>query len=375
VIEFSAIGIIFGWVILAALLSWLAPEAWRMRLAATCGAGLLASLSPLSLAILAAATLASFHISRLRRHQRAARYALMISLAVGYLLLLWRSAADQNHVGGTGWLLPFGMAYYVLRLVHYLSEMDRGTLRPHSLTDYICYQFFAPTLAVGPIHRFDGFLRDLRRRRWDPDLVSAGLGRVLTGAARIVILGNYLLAQKLDGTLRLAVSGSPAWTLYLDTLLYWLNIYIQFGGYSDLAIGFGAIMGFQIPENFNLPFLARNIGDFWRRWHMTLSGWCRDYVYLPVLALTRRPFLAFSGSMLVLGLWHAVSLHYILWGLYHATGLTVWRQFEKRSAGWQQNLSRPARWCWEGAARVLTLHFVIFSYPIANAIEQLILAP
>lgn len=371
-VETSSIALIFTWIALAVLMSWMAPETWRMPLASLCGAGLLASLSPISLAFLGVFTIASYRVGRLRRHQKPAGICLILLLIALYLWLLWQSAASQSGSFGRI-LLPFGMAYYVLRVVHYLLEVGRGTIRQHGFLDYACYQFFAPTLPVGPIHRFDTFLRDLRRRRWDPDLLNVGLSRILMGATKIILLGNYLLSQTLYWPMREMVQSSPWASLYVDTILYWLNIYIQFAGYSDVAIGAGAVMGFHIPENFNFPFLARNISDFWRRWHMTLSGWCRDYIFKPVLAQFRQPILAFSTSMIALGLWHAVSLHYILWGFYHAIGLTIWRRFEKMSAGWQERLSRPALWLWDGCARFLTLNFVICSYPVANAIERLIL--
>lgn len=229
------------------------------------------------------------------------------------------------------------------------------------------FQFFPATLFVGPINRFEEFLRDIRRRRFDQARVSSGLQRILTGAVKIVVIANYLIADKLPalGDLGLGSVGH----LYVDAILFWFKLYIFFSGYSDIAIGFGAVLGMRLPENFNWPFLAGNIGDFWRRWHITLSNWCRDYVHLPVLARWRRPAVATTASMLVLGLWHEASTHYLLWGLYHAAGLTVWRRFEAATQSTQAALGSVLRSLWRAAATLLTLHFVMFSYPVVEAIE------
>ena len=367
----TAIGFIFAWLVAAALVSWVCPERWRTIGVASCGAGLLACLSPISLAFLAAGTGVTYLVGRQKERHKLATVLTIVPIVAIYLLILWLSPADSS--GVPSFLVPLGMSYYVLRLIHYLVESEKGSFRAHTLADYACYQFLPATIPVGPIHRFDQFLKELRRRRWDPDLVSEGASRVLAGAFKIIVLGNFVLNIELASSFEKLGAGSAALSTYLDTIRYWLNIYLQFGGYSDLAIGFGAIMGFHLPENFNWPFLARNIGQFWRRWHMTLSGWCRDYIYMPVLATWRKPALASSAAMVVLGLWHAVSFHYLIWGLYHATGLIVWRRFDKYTSPLREKLSVPVQNLWHGAACVLTLHFVMFSYPVANALEHLVM--
>jgi alginate O-acetyltransferase complex protein AlgI len=360
-----------AWALLAGAASWLLRPTWRTCALIAAGAGALAILSWPSLICLAAATAATYRIGRLRAHRVTAGVAAIALIAGAYLVLLWRSgsipADDTLRI-----VLPLGMAYYVLRLIHYLIEVDRDGFRAHRLTDYAAYQFFPATLAVGPIHRFDVFLRDLRRRRWDSQLASWGASRVLGGLLKIVLLGNLLLHQRLAPAVAAADLGGFE-RIYADTVVYWLNVYVQFSGYSSVAVGLGAILGFEVPENFNWPFLARNIGEFWRRWHMTLSGWCRDYIYTPALAAWRMPLAASAASMIVLGVWHEVSLHYVLWGLYHALGLTAWRRFDAVYTPLAARLPRPVLIGWAGFARILTVHFVMFSYPTANAIERLVL--
>lgn len=360
-----------GWVLLAGTAAWLLKPSWRTGALIAAGAGELAILSWPSLLCLGLATVATYRIGRLGAHRIAAASAAIAGIIALYLVLLWRAGAMPAD-GALRVILPLGMAYYVLRLVHYLIEVDRDGFRDHSLADYAAYQFFPATLPVGPIHRFDGFLRDLRRRRWDSQQASWGASRVLGGLVKTVLVGDLLLQQRIVPALD-AAHLAGFWGLYANTVVYWLNIYIQFSGYSSIAIGVGALLGFQMPENFHWPLLSRNIGDFWRRWHMTLSGWCRDYVYTPALAAWRIPLLASAASMLVLGLWHAVSLHYVVWGLYHALGLTAWRRFEMVYAPVAARLPRAALVAWSGVARALTLNFVMFSYPTANAVEHWVL--
>ena len=325
---------------------------------------MLALLSPLSLVFLAAATAASIFVGRARSPlvTRSFVAAVLAAYAVFLLLNLWGDALSVGH-----WVLPFAMAYSTLRLIHYALEADRGSLGAHSGADVIVYQFFPAALAVGPINRFGDFQRDLRRRRWDPELFSTGLTRILTGAVKIVILGNFIVAQLLGERIE-AMGGIAGW--YLRQLHFWLSLYIQFSGYTDVAIGAGACLGFRLPENFNFPFVARNIGDFWRRWHITLANWCRDYVYMPVLARWRSTRMAMTASMLTIGLWHEASIHYVLWGLYHAFGLTTWRAFEGRFRPIYDRQSTAARRAWTFAAWVVTIHFVVFSYTVTTWIEQ-----
>ena len=368
-IDSGTILLAFAWLLAASVAGWGLPARWQIPAITLSGAGLLGSLSPPSLAVLATATAGSVLLVRSRAGPNATAGFIVI-VAIAYAAFLVR-AGPFGPPGWRGAVVPLGMAYYVLRLIHYVIEGGRGSLRRHEWFEAVHYQLFPPVLLVGPINRFDDFLRDLRRRRWDDALFSDGLARILTGAVKIVLVANYLVGEKLDALRGLELGTIGA--VYVDTVLFWINLYVQFSGYSDVAIGVGAVLGFRMPENFSWPFLARNIGDFWRRWHITLSNWCRDYVYMPVLARWRRPALAITTSMIVLGLWHEASIHYLLWGLYHASGLTVWRRFEAATRPAYERATRVARTGWDTTATLLTLHFVMFSYPVVGAIEKAII--
>jgi D-alanyl-lipoteichoic acid acyltransferase DltB (MBOAT superfamily) len=347
------------------ILGWSLPDRWRMPAVCTCGAAMMGIVSPTSLLFLLVASCAAISVTRSgSRTLLTPIFIMTVALGYGFLLVL-NSWGDTLAVGH--WVLPFAMAYSSLRLIHYVLEADRGNLPSHGWREAAMYQFFPPSLAVGPINRFGDFHRDLRRRRWDAEQFSMGLTRILFGAAKVVVLGNFIIAEILGYRLY-RLDGMTGW--YFRQIGFWLNLYVQFSGYTDVAIGFGALLGFRLPENFRYPFLASNIGDFWRRWHITLANWCRDYVYLPVLARWRSPRLAMTASMLTIGLWHEASARYVLWGLYHASGLNIWRAFQKRYYYAYERQTPTVRHAWTVLAWLLTVHFVIFSYAITTWVDQ-----
>jgi D-alanyl-lipoteichoic acid acyltransferase DltB (MBOAT superfamily) len=222
---------------------------------------------------------------------------------------------------------------------------------------------------VGPINRFESFKRDLRRRRWDTELFSGGLERILFGYFKVVVLANFLISIWLRNYAAM-FSGNVISKAYMDAAVSWMNLYIQFSGYSDIAIGFSALAGFRIIENFNYPFLATNILEFWQRWHISLTSWCRDYVYKPVLSFTRKPFLSICFTMIVIGLWHEVSLRYLLWGLYHSLGITVYLLIRKTCIKEGGKYGRLTVIAGRFSGWFITMNFVILSYPITKYIND-----
>lgn len=211
-----------------------------------------------------------------------------------------------------GSILPLGLSYYSFRQIHYCIEAYKKQLPQHTITDYLSYLFFLPTILIGPINRFQPFFKHLQRRRWDSTMFSSGLERILYGMAKITVLGNWIFNFKLNNYIN-TIKTDHSWLAdYLELIRYVGNSYVQFAGYSDVAIGLSMLLGFKITENFNLPFIATNIADFWRRWHISLSGWCRDYVFYPFLGMTRNSIISVIMSMLVLGAWHEISIRYLL---------------------------------------------------------------
>lgn len=360
------------WSALAIPLAWLLPARWQLPAIAACGMGFLGCVSPLSLAVLAGGTLASFLVAQRAAAGHPAFLFGTMAIVVTFVAFMAVGGSGSGEIG-VGVVLPVGMAFYCLRLIHYLIDGYKGVLRPHGLLDCLAYQFLPGAIPVGPIHRFDDFLRDARRRRWDSQQCSEGLRRVLYGLAKLIVLGNYVVALKLTALLAGSLAATGIEAAYAEAVLFWIKLYVFFSGYSDIAIGFAALTGFRLRENFDWPLLSRNIGEFWQRWHMSLSAWCRDYVFTPALSLTRSHVLAVLASMLVLGLWHELSLRYLLWGAYHGLGIAAHRWFARRTGPFEAGLPRPAQRLWRFLATVLTLHFVLFSFAATRAVERFLL--
>jgi Predicted membrane protein involved in D-alanine export len=255
-----------------------------------------------------------------------------IALVVANLLLFKYLPA-----GGAGWIerigFPLGISFLSFRLIHLLVEQERGTLPMMSAGDYFLYAFFFPIWLAGPIERFDRFLAGRRDGVSADDLVT-GANRVAVGLVKVFFVSRIVLPGLYDAaaTPDTVVAGMDAlgpldvWRYLFVT---YAILYCDFSGYSDLAIGLSRLFGFRIMENFNFPFLATNMSDYWRRWHISLAQWCQSYVYMPVLARTRRPNVALFSSFLVMGVWHAASPHWVLWGMWHALGVTIYRYWDR----------------------------------------------
>lgn len=352
---------VFFWLLATAAVSWCIPGmAQKYYFAAVC-AFFLGVYSPVSLAILLVTASIVYAVCRLGRNQTG----LMIS-AIGGIssILIYYKMRSEYNVGmdNSVLVIPLGLSYYSFRQIHYIFESMKKNCPRHSFGDYIAYLFFLPAIMAGPIHRFPEFKRDLERRRFDKAYVSAGLERIVYGYFKIAVLGNFLISHVFIEFLIELEEMHPALAAYLDCFRYFGHLYFQFSGYTDVVIGFSLIMGFRIMENFNVPLIATNIQDFWQRWHISLSSWCRDYVYTPVAALTRIPSMAIISSMLVLALWHEISLRYLLWGMYHGAGIVIWHLWRKSPLSGTAPKGLVTRWIVRLLSIIVTLHFVAFSF-------------
>ena len=355
---------VFLWLTGAAVCAWALPRAAQPLGAALCTAAFLAYHAPLSLLILSATSLSVFVVLR---RERVPAAIVLYSIGIIAAIFVWfKLHSDAGPAGAARSVMPLGLSYYSFRQIHYIFESYKRKLADHTLSDYLCYLFFLPTLHVGPIHRFPEFLRDLKRRRWDPTNGSLGLERILYGYVKIVFLGNYLTERQFELLINSVGGSSLALTVYLHSLSQWANLYFQFSGYSDVAIGFSLFMGFHVRENFNRPFLAENVVDFWQRWHMSLTSWCKDYVFIPLASLTRLPVLSVLAAMLILGLWHEFSGRYVLWGCYQAAGILLWHWFQdvkKSLPEWKHRWVRPLM---RLASVLLTLNFIVTSMIVSK---------
>src|SRR5690606_12379997 len=225
---------------------------------------------------------------------------------------------------------------------------------------FACYVFLLPIFTAGPIERSDHCLA-ARESAGRLAATAEGLTRIAHGLIKKFVIGNPVLlppnAGATDARIVLQrLTALPPRKVAGFCALTFLYRYLDFSAYSDIAIGASRLFGLRIMENFNWPILAQNIGAFWKRWHMTLAGWCQSYVYMPTIGLTRNPYVATYATFAAIGLWHSASFGWLAWGLYHATGLSVYGYWnrERRRRKWR-GLDRPG-WRWVGVP--VTLAFV-----------------
>ena len=225
-------------------------------------------------------------------------------------------------------LLPIGISFYTFQAMSYLWDVRRGTIRairnPFRLGAYIT---MFPQLIAGPIVR----AADIRSRLDAPQMSLKatwhGMLRFIRGLGKKVLLAN-MLAPLVEQVTSSSPDETSIGLLWFTVLCYAFQIYFDFSGYSDMAIGMGEILGFRFPENFNFPYTATSVRDFWRRWHMTLSSWLRDYVYIPLGGSRKgnaRTYLNLLLVFLVCGFWHGASWNFVLWGLWYGLWLIVER--------------------------------------------------
>lgn len=343
---------------------WALPRDLQVHWVSLVTAAFLLIYAPLSLVALVMVAAVCYFLGRRR---------VGAALAVCVLMLLaYRGISSGNPMQAVSFrnideqpmqfFILMGFSYYILRAIHYLIEQLKGRLEEHDFVQLIHYLFFLPTLFVGPINRFDDFLRDERRRRWDPDLFSYGIMRIVFGFTKIVVVAYYLVNRKMGLWMPTLDQDRVALLQYLDCWQYALNLYFQFSGYCDVAIGVAALLGFRIIENFDYPFLRPNISEFWRHWHMSLTGWSREYIYPSVAAATRSPYLAIFASMLFIGLWHEFSPKYLFWGMYHGAGIMAHRYYQRLLSGFSSFENKAVRHGMWALNTVVTLHFVVIGF-------------
>jgi alginate O-acetyltransferase complex protein AlgI len=223
-----------------------------------------------------------------------------------------------------GILLPVGISFYTFKTMSYTVDVYRGELRAcRSWWKYAMFVTYFPELVAGPIVRASVFLPQMGRSlRFDGNRLLLGLQIILLGVTKKIVIADRL-APFADHVF--AAPGSfDGITNALAVIAYSLQIYCDFSGYSDIAIGISKIIGYDLPENFNMPYLAANLTDFWRRWHITLSSWLRDYLYIPLGGNRKgqaRTNINLILTMLLGGLWHGASWTFVFWGLLHGIGL------------------------------------------------------
>lgn len=254
-------------------------------------------------------------------------------------------------------VLPIGISFYTFQIISYEVDVYRGKVKASkSLIDYMTYVFLFPQLIAGPIVRYETISKELKSRKVTLEDFSYGVNRFIIGLFKKVVIANNIgeLCNILNNSSEVSVL--LYWVLGIS---YMLQIYFDFSGYSDIAIGIGRMIGFKFPENFNYPYIANSVTDFWRRWHMTLSSWFRDYVYIP-LGGNRVSTLKHIRNILVVwmltGLWHGASWNFIIWGIYFGVILIIEKYYLNKVL---EKLPRVIRNIY--AMFIVMISFIIFS--------------
>jgi len=258
-------------------------------------------------------------------------------------------------------VIPLGISFFTFKVIHYLVDSYRGTRPDGSYSSFLLYIFFFPILPSGPIERWPDFLAQNKEQagfQWA--YLAEGGRRIITGLFKKLVIADT--AAVFAGQIHSA--GLSSFAYWVIAYAYTVQIYFDFAGYSDIAIGSARLFGYRIMENFNNPYLKRNLSLFWKNWHMSLTGWFRDYVFIP-LGGSRVPFSRVVFNTLVVmgltGLWHGAALHFIAWGLYHGVGLIILRLYGRFV---YPGLPRPWRdspWM-AAASTLLTFHFVVIGW-------------
>jgi len=239
--------------------------------------------------------------------------------------------------------LPLGISFFIFQAVTYVVDIYRR----HAKVEYnplnvALYVSMFPQLVAGPIVRFEEVSKAIHKRVTSISHIITGIERFIIGLAKKVLIADPL-SIPVEAIFAARAESLPIETAWFGAVCFGLQIYFDFSAYSDMAIGLGRMLGFKFPENFNYPYRARTVQEFWRRWHMTLSRWFRDYVYIPLggnRLTTSRTYINLLGVFFLTGIWHGSSWSFIVWGLFHGLFMTLERLGVDRLIG---RFPRPAQ--------------------------------
>lgn len=278
------------------------------------------------------------------RGKRSAKVFLVSSILINLLVLGFFKYADfliaaVNGAAGTqiplfNLPLPIGISFYTFQTMSYTIDVYRGEAKVQkNLLDFGVFVTMFPQLIAGPIVKYKQVAQQLSDRGTDVHKISYGAKRFVVGLAKKVLLANNIGALWAEVS-AMEYGNLSALTAWLGILAFAFQIYFDFSGYSDMAIGLGACMGFDFPENFNYPYIASSVTDFWRRWHISLSSWFKEYVYIP-LGGNRKGLLCQLRNILVVwtltGIWHGAGWNFLLWGLWFALFLILEKLIFRKS--------------------------------------------
>lgn len=240
-------------------------------------------------------------------------------VVVGWCVLLAFGLFASREVSAVLWI---GGAYFTLRHIHVAIDWYLGRLAAPGLWQYARYQLFLPVLLAGPIHRYQHFEREVSRRHWHSSEFYVGAERLLLGAFTVIVT-SFVYDKFALGYATFVPPEYPFLRSWAVSAIFWVYLYLSFEGLTSVALGLSRMMGLKLEENFDRPWAAAHLTDFWMRWHRTLTHWSRDYIFRPVNAATRQPWLAAIAALLFVGLWHDTTIYFVCWGLWQGLGVVI----------------------------------------------------
>ena len=370
---FSSLLFLFVYLPLTLLVYYVAPRAWRNFILFFVSLVFYGWGEPVYIALmLFSITInyaAGFLVEKYRGRDRLARRVVFGSVAVNLLLLIFFKYYDFLAVSFTqltgvalpvlGLGLPIGISFYTFQAMSYPIDVYRSDAEvQRSFVRFGAFVTLFPQLIAGPIIRYKDVADQLNARDHSAEKFSSGVLKFTVGLCKKVLLANNI-GRLWDATFALPASELSALGAVLGVAAFSFQIYFDFSGYSDMAVGLGRMLGFEFLENFNYPYISKSITEFWRRWHISLSTWFRDYVYIPLGGNRRglpRQLLNLLIVWLLTGLWHGAAWNFVLWGLYYALLLILEKLFLGRLL---EKLWRPLRHLY--ALLAILVGWVIFN--------------
>ena len=375
---FSSLTFLFLFLPLTLAAYYAVPERQRNLVALMASALFYAWGAPRFVVVLFVSGLADYLLGRElpegRRSFRERKFILTIAIGLNISLLLYFKyanffVAEMNGLlagmGGravswTAVALPIGISFFTFQKVSYLVDVYRGVAKPaRNALDYLLYVALFPQLIAGPIVRYHDVARQLEMRDYTRERFFTGILRFCQGLGKKVLVANTM-AELADAAFGSAPAGLSCGQAWLGVLAYAFQIYFDFSGYSDMAIGLGRMLGIEFLENFNRPYISRSITEFWRRWHISLSNWMREYLYIPLGGNRRgtaRTYFNLWTVFLISGFWHGAAWNFVAWGAFHGFFLCL----DKLVKG--TRLSRAPGWI----GLPVTFVLVLFSWVLFRA--------
>jgi len=352
---------------------YVCPGRWKNSVALLASLVFYAWGAPKLVFYLAAACAADYAASRFiaanRGHPSRARTIVAVTLAANIALLVYFKYANffvheanrafaflgRPPLAWTDVALPIGISFFTFHRVSYIVDVYRGVTGPaKSYRDYLLYVVLFPQLIAGPIIRYHDVADEISLRSHSLELFFEGVWRFSLGLGKKVLVAN-VLGEAADRIFDAPLSSLPASRAWAGILCYSFQIYFDFSGYSDMALGLAKMMGIHFRENFDRPYISQSITEFWRRWHMSLSSFMKDYLYIPLGGSRRGPgrtYLNLWIVFLISGFWHGASWNFLLWGAYHGLFLVVDKLF------WSEAVKRLPK----AAAVAITFLVVMFGW-------------